>query len=82
VDYPADLAGLLPGQTTPQLALGSIDCSSKVARVLSYCPNTRIVISGYSQGAQQARGCLMRLSATQIRSVRVRQLAQNANSAN
>ena len=72
IDYPADLAGLVPGLVTPQLALGSIDCAQKVAQVLSYCPNTHIIITGYSQGAQQVHGCLLRLTQTQANSVKVR----------
>ena len=71
VDYPADVAGTVTGQVTPQLALGSIDCSNKVASVLSFCPSTRIVIAGYSQGAQQVHGCLLRLTQTQANSVKV-----------
>jgi len=71
IDYPADLGGLTIGQTNPASAQGSIDCSNKVAALLSYCPSTRIVITGYSQGAQQVHGCLLRLSQTQANSVKV-----------
>ena len=74
VDYAADVAGTVIGQTDPASAPGSIDCSSKITSLLSFCPNTRIVIAGYSQGAQQVHGCLLRLTQTQANSVRVRRL--------
>ncbi|KAH7091898.1 cutinase-domain-containing protein [Auriculariales sp. MPI-PUGE-AT-0066] len=54
----------------PKNADGSVDCDNKIGTLLSYCPSTRIVISGYSQGAEQVHGCLLRLTQTEANSVR------------
>ncbi|THV46413.1 hypothetical protein BGAL_0388g00050 [Botrytis galanthina] len=48
VDYPADVPGFLEGGD----AAGSKTMASMVTSTLSSCPDTKIVISGYSQGGQ------------------------------
>ncbi|RPA90671.1 cutinase [Choiromyces venosus 120613-1] len=48
VDYPADVAGYLAGGSTA----GATTMANLVAKAVSSCPNTKIVLSGYSQGAQ------------------------------
>ncbi|KAH7091895.1 cutinase-domain-containing protein [Auriculariales sp. MPI-PUGE-AT-0066] len=70
IDYPADVAGAVTGALSPATALGSIDCDNKIGTLLSYCPSTRIVIAGYSQGAEQVHGCLLRITQTEANSVR------------
>ncbi|TEY87520.1 hypothetical protein BOTCAL_0001g00460 [Botryotinia calthae] len=48
VDYPADVAGFLQGGDRA----GSQKMATMVTSTLSSCPDTKIVISGYSQGGQ------------------------------
>ncbi|TGO64414.1 hypothetical protein BCON_0007g00640 [Botryotinia convoluta] len=48
VDYPADIPGFLEGGD----AAGSKTMASMVTSTLSSCPDTKVVISGYSQGGQ------------------------------
>ncbi|KAH7097265.1 cutinase-domain-containing protein [Auriculariales sp. MPI-PUGE-AT-0066] len=69
IDYPADCKGAIGGSVDPFNATGSVNCADMVTAVLEYCPNTAVVISGYSQGAQQAHGCLMRLSPEQVANI-------------
>ncbi|TGO07629.1 hypothetical protein BTUL_0258g00070 [Botrytis tulipae] len=48
VEYPADVPGFLEGGD----AAGSKTMASMVTSTLSSCPDTKLVISGYSQGGQ------------------------------
>ncbi|KAF5870952.1 putative cutinase precursor protein [Botrytis fragariae] len=48
VDYPADVPGFLEGGDPT----GSKTMASMVTSTLSSCPDTKVVISGYSQGGQ------------------------------
>ncbi|KAF7948062.1 uncharacterized protein EAE97_003473 [Botrytis byssoidea] len=48
VNYPADVPGFLEGGD----AAGSKTMASMVTSTLSSCPDTKLVISGYSQGGQ------------------------------
>lgn len=49
VEYPAGLAqNLIPGGTDPRDAA---DMADLIANVSSTCPDSKIVVSGYSQGA-------------------------------
>ncbi|KAH7097277.1 cutinase, partial [Auriculariales sp. MPI-PUGE-AT-0066] len=69
IDYPASITGAIQGSIAPQNGAGAVDCAKKIAQVLAACPDTSIVLAGYSQGAQQVHGCLLRLNASQAASV-------------
>lgn len=46
--YPADVAGYLIGGSRT----GARNMAAQVARAISQCPTTKIILVGYSQGAQ------------------------------
>lgn len=71
VNYPADVAGTVVGSMSPGQAEGSKNCAQLVKQALSNCPQTKIVLAGYSQGAQQVHGCLIDLSADEAQKVAV-----------
>ncbi|KAI9329016.1 cutinase [Zopfochytrium polystomum] len=48
VDYPADVPGFLAGGDPN----GSAKMASLVMQAMSACPNTKVVMAGYSQGGQ------------------------------
>ncbi|KAM3066912.1 separase/separin [Clarireedia jacksonii] len=48
VPYPADIPGFLAGGD----ATGSQTMANMISQTLSACPNTKVVMSGYSQGGQ------------------------------
>ncbi|KAF4634940.1 hypothetical protein G7Y89_g3152 [Cudoniella acicularis] len=48
VDYPADIAGFLSGGSI----IGAATMAALVNHTTATCPNTPILLSGYSQGAQ------------------------------
>jgi len=58
VDYPADVAGFLAGGS----AAGSTTFANLITRTYSQCPNTKVVLSGYSQGAQLVHNAAGKLS--------------------
>jgi hypothetical protein len=58
VKYPADIAGAFSGGTNPSGSQGAIRMASMAKAVMSKCPNTRIILGGYSQGAEQVHGAL------------------------
>ncbi|KAK0661486.1 Cutinase 2 [Lasiodiplodia hormozganensis] len=64
VNYPADVAGTFIGSVSPGQAEGSQNCAKLVKQALSNCPDTQIVLAGYSQGAQQVHGCLINLDSS------------------
>jgi len=49
-NYPADISGFLAGGS----ATGSQDMAILIGQAMSQCPGTKLVVSGYSQGAQVA----------------------------
>jgi cutinase len=63
VDYPANFAGAGTGATDPKNAAGALNMVAMVAKVAAACPNSKVVLSGYSQGAEQVRGALMNMPA-------------------
>ena len=61
VAYPADILGFLEGGD----ATGSALMASLVATAQSKCPNTKLVLSGYSQGGQLVHKAAATLTAAQ-----------------
>lgn len=53
VDYPADAAGNANGGAT-----GGAAMAKQAAAILSSCPDTKLVLSGYSQGAMVVHNAL------------------------
>ncbi|KAF5323813.1 hypothetical protein D9619_012987 [Psilocybe cf. subviscida] len=66
VNYPASVAGFLEGGD-PQ---GAQTMANDVASVASACPNTEIVMSGYSQGGQLVHLAAAELSSTNQKRVK------------
>ncbi|KAF8884463.1 cutinase [Infundibulicybe gibba] len=60
VNYPASIAGFLEGGDPN----GATTMANDVNSIASSCPNTEIVISGYSQGAQVTHLAAVKLSTT------------------
>lgn len=61
ITYPADIAGTYIGSVSPQNAEGAKTMATLVNQVKSKCPDTKVIIGGYSQGAQQVHGALINL---------------------
>ncbi|CBX97575.1 hypothetical protein LEMA_P089840.1 [Plenodomus lingam JN3] len=59
VDYPANIFGFLAGGD----AGGATTTLNLINRAITQCPSTKIVVSGYSQGAQLVHTATQRLSA-------------------
>ncbi|OBT39138.1 hypothetical protein VE00_09691 [Pseudogymnoascus sp. WSF 3629] len=59
VDYPANVVGFLAGGD----AAGSKNMADLVGQAFTQCPNTKVVISGYSQGGQLVHNAAKQLSA-------------------
>ncbi|PSN74559.1 cutinase-domain-containing protein [Corynespora cassiicola Philippines] len=59
VTYPANVAGFLQGGDPA----GSTTMTNLISQAASRCPNTKIVLSGYSQGAQLVHNAAQRTSA-------------------
>ncbi|KFY32613.1 hypothetical protein V493_00035 [Pseudogymnoascus sp. VKM F-4281 (FW-2241)] len=59
VDYPADIPGFLIGGSPS----GSSTMAKLIDRAVAQCPNTKLVLSGYSQGAQLVHNAAKKLSA-------------------
>jgi cutinase len=66
VNYAADIAGATSGATDPKDAAGAKNMAMLAMMATVTCPNTKIVLSGYSQGAEQVRGALMNMPSNKI----------------
>jgi cutinase len=60
VSYPASIDGAVSGAINPAGAPGSKDMTKKVKAIFASCPDTKIILSGYSQGAEQVHGSLQK----------------------
>ncbi|ROW03065.1 hypothetical protein VMCG_05746 [Cytospora schulzeri] len=69
VDYAADAAGIASEATAA--GPGTKAMVADVQSALSKCPNTQIVLSGYSQGAMLVHNTMSSLSAAQAAKVKV-----------
>jgi hypothetical protein len=58
VPYPADIAGAFSGGTNPSGSAGAVKMTAMAKSVISRCPSAKIVLGGYSQGAEQVHGAL------------------------
>ena len=63
VNYPADVEGAVEGGISPKTAQGSTDMAQLTNQALQKCPNTKVVLAGYSQGAEQVHGALQNMDA-------------------
>ncbi|KAI5858158.1 cutinase [Tricharina praecox] len=61
VDYPADVVGFLAGGSSD----GAKNMAQYAQTAITNCPDTKLVMSGYSQGAQVARKAVNQLGAAQ-----------------
>jgi cutinase len=66
VNYPANVAGAISGATNPAAADGAKNMAMLANKAIAACPNTKVVLSGYSQGAEQVRGALMNLPGNKV----------------
>jgi cutinase len=65
VTYPANVFGFLAGGD----AAGATTMFNLINQAATKCPSTKIVVSGYSQGAQLVHTATQRLSAAQAAKV-------------
>jgi len=66
VNYPADVEGAAEGSINPKGSQGSLNMAMFTNMALQACPSTKVVLAGYSQGAQQVHGALMNLQPGQV----------------
>ena len=66
VTYPADVSGAITGATNPSAAQGAKTMASLTQQVLKACPSTKVILAGYSQGAEQVHGALANLVSGQV----------------
>lgn len=59
--YPADIQGFLAGGS----ATGSQNLAQLIGQAMNQCPSTKLVVSGYSQGAQVAHNAAKIITAGQ-----------------
>lgn len=69
VDYAADAAGIAE-EIVPTGGPGTKSMVADVTKALTKCPNTKIVLTGYSQGAMLVHNTMSTLSTTQAASVK------------
>jgi cutinase len=78
VTYPADVAGAISGALSPGTAQGARTMASLTQQVLSKCPDTKVILAGYSQGAEQVHGALINLQNGQV-AVRIQSFQTTLN---
>jgi Cutinase len=61
VQYPADRIGAVMGALNPKGSTGAQTMAAMAEKVMKECPQSNIVLCGYSQGAEQVHGALMNL---------------------
>ncbi|KAK0109727.1 hypothetical protein ONS95_002406 [Cadophora gregata] len=61
-DYKASVVGYLAGGDVK----GSVNMAMQIATAFTTCPNTKLVVSGYSQGGQLVHNALASLPATTV----------------
>ncbi|CAD0101382.1 unnamed protein product [Aureobasidium mustum] len=66
VTYPANVAGAISGALNPGSAQGARTMASLTQQALSKCPDTKVILAGYSQGAEQVHGALINLQNGQV----------------
>ncbi|KAF2146200.1 carbohydrate esterase family 5 protein [Aplosporella prunicola CBS 121167] len=69
VTYAADVNGAIQGSISPKTAQGATTMASLTKDVVARCPDTKVVLAGYSQGAQQVHGALMNLDGAALKAV-------------
>lgn len=65
VDYPADIPGFLAGGD----ANGSKTMANLVIQAMTQCPNTKVVMAGYSQGGQLVHNAATMMTGAQTAAV-------------
>jgi cutinase len=65
-NYPASVSGATTGAEDPKDAAGALNMAMFTNMALQQCPSTKVVLSGYSQGAEETRGALMNLQTGQV----------------
>jgi hypothetical protein len=66
VDYAASTAGAETGAVSPAQAQGALMMANLTNAALAACPQTQVVLAGYSQGAEQVHGALENLQQGQV----------------
>jgi cutinase len=49
VNYPANVQGAISGATNPKGAAGAMNMAMMAKKVATACPNSKVVLAGYSQ---------------------------------
>jgi cutinase len=60
VNYPANVAGAISGATNPRGAQGAKTMANLASKVAANCPDSKVVLAGYSQVHRLCLGHLMR----------------------
>ena len=66
VNYAASVQGAVSSAINPKTAEGSTDMAQLTQQALKACPSTKVVLAGYSQGAEQVHGALMNLQSGNV----------------
>ena len=63
INYNASVDGAITGFAMPNTGEGAINMANIAKATLASCPTTKIVLAGYSQGAEQVHGALVNMGA-------------------